>query len=290
MVAGLHEVGYFWLGNDHADGSAGTGDLGDSHDVGSNVEILIAEPFAGAAYAGLDFVADEKAVSFRAEFSELLHVFLRRDVDAAFALNGLKDHCYGLIVYGLFHGSDVIVWNVGETGNQGSEGSLVLFLGGGGEGAEGPAMERICGGDEFILCFGLVLAPIPCDFHGAFYGFCAGIAEEDLAGERMLDDKLGQFGLKLVVVVVRKMDELFGLIFYGLHYLGVAVAQEACPPSGEKVKVLVAVFVEEPGSLAFYEGGFDPGVGLHDVAVVIVVNIHTYFTFSKFIISNIMCF
>ena len=137
-------------------------------------------------------------------------------------------------------------------------------------------MERICGGDEFILCFGLVLAPVSCDLHGAFYSFRAGVAEEDLAGERVLDDKLGQFGLKLVVVVVREMDELFGLVFDGFHYLGVAVAQEACPPSGEKVKVFVAVFVEEPGSLAFYEGGFDPGVSLHDVAVVIVVYVHCF--------------
>ena len=153
MVAGLHKVGYFGFGDDHAYWSAGTGDLGDGHDVGSDVEVLIAEPFAGAAYAGLDFVADEKAVSFRAEFSELLHVFLRRDIDAAFALDGLKDHCYGLIIDGFFHGLDVVVMDVGEARDQGSEGSLVLFLGGGGQRAKGPAMERICGGDEFVFGF-----------------------------------------------------------------------------------------------------------------------------------------
>ena len=117
MVAGLHKVGYFGLGDDHTDGSAGTGDLGDGHDVGSDVEVLVAEPGAGAAYAGLNFIANEKAASFRAEFSEVLHVFFRRDVDAAFALDGLEDHRYGFIVYGLFHGSDVIVRNVGEAGD-----------------------------------------------------------------------------------------------------------------------------------------------------------------------------
>ena len=137
-------------------------------------------------------------------------------------------------------------------------------------------MERICGGDEFVLYFGLVFPPVTGNLHGAFYGFRAGVAEEDLAGERMFDDEFGQFGLKFVVVVVRKVDELLGLFLDGFYYLGVAVAQEACPPSGEKVKILVAVFVEEPGSLAFNEGGFDPGVGLHDVAVVIVVYVHCF--------------
>ena len=117
MVAGLHKVGYFGFGDDHANRSAGAGDLGDGHDVRSYVEVLITEPGAGAAYAGLDFVADEETASVGAKLPELGHVLFRRDVDAAFALDGLKDHRYGLVVYGLFHGSDVIVWNVGETGD-----------------------------------------------------------------------------------------------------------------------------------------------------------------------------
>ena len=50
-------------------------------------------------------------------------------------------------------------------------------------------MKRICGGDEFVFRFCLVFAPVSCNLHGAFNGFCAGIAEEDLAGERMLDDE-----------------------------------------------------------------------------------------------------
>ena len=171
----------------------------------------------------MDFVADEETVSLRAEFSEVLHVFFRRDVDAAFALDGLEDHRYGLVIYGLFHGSDVIIWNVGEAGNQGSEGSLVLFLGGGGKGAEGPAMERICGGDEFVFGFRLVFAPVSCNFHGAFNGFSAGIAEEDLAGERMLDDEFGKNGLRFVVVIVRKVDELESLFLNGFYYVGMTV-------------------------------------------------------------------
>ena len=117
MVAGLHKVGYFGFGDDHAYWSARTGDLGNGHDVGSDVEVLIAEPFSGAAYAGLDFVADEKAVPFRAEFSELLHVFLRRDIDAAFALNGFEDNCYGLVIDRFFHSLDVVVRDVGEAGD-----------------------------------------------------------------------------------------------------------------------------------------------------------------------------
>ena len=68
-----------------------------------------------------------------------------------------------------------------------------------------------------------MFAPVSCDLHGAFNGFSAGIAEEDLAGERMFDDKLGQFWLKFVVVIVRKVDELFGLLFYGFYYVGMAV-------------------------------------------------------------------
>jgi hypothetical protein len=65
--------------------------LGRRHQVRLHAIMLHGEELAGAAEAGLDFIGDEQDAVLVAERAQLHHQFLRRDVEAAFALHGLDD-------------------------------------------------------------------------------------------------------------------------------------------------------------------------------------------------------
>ena len=80
------------LGREHgADGEASGEGLGDRDDVGHCVEVLKAEPLAGASEAALDLVGDEEGSGGVAELAGGGEELGRDGVDASFALDGLDE-------------------------------------------------------------------------------------------------------------------------------------------------------------------------------------------------------
>ena len=85
-------VGDFGPRDGQADGRAVAQAFGAGDDVGLHAPLLDAEPFAaGAAPAGLHFVADEHAAIFLDDVGDDREIFLGRRDEAADALNRLGD-------------------------------------------------------------------------------------------------------------------------------------------------------------------------------------------------------
>ncbi len=72
-------------------GEAGGDAFGDGDDVGGDAVVLVAEPLAGAAHAGLDLVEDQQSADLVGLLAQALHELLRRHDEAALALDRLDE-------------------------------------------------------------------------------------------------------------------------------------------------------------------------------------------------------
>ena len=79
------------FGAEHgAHGDAAGEGLGEGGDVGLDAVVLVGEPLAGAADAGLDLVGEQQGAGGVAEVARGLEELLGDGVDAAFALDGFE--------------------------------------------------------------------------------------------------------------------------------------------------------------------------------------------------------
>ena len=107
MVSALHGVGHFRARDGEADGRAVAEAFGAGDDVGRDALLLDAEPLAaGAAPAGLHFIADEDAAVVAHDLVDDLEIFLGRRDESADALDGLGDEA-GDAAAGGWCGSDL---------------------------------------------------------------------------------------------------------------------------------------------------------------------------------------
>ena len=90
MHARSDGAGGFFSAEHDAHGDAVGDGLGEGGDVGQDAEVLVRTPFAGAAHAGLDFVADEERAGGVAEVASGLQELGGDEVNAAFALEDFK--------------------------------------------------------------------------------------------------------------------------------------------------------------------------------------------------------
>ncbi len=90
VVAGLEGGGHLGLGPAGADRHAVAERLGHRDDVGHDAEVLVREPRAGAAEAGLDLVDHEQDPALVAEPADALEVLGGGRVHAALALHRLE--------------------------------------------------------------------------------------------------------------------------------------------------------------------------------------------------------
>lgn len=180
VVAGFDVGAYRGAGDEGgADGDAVAEGFGGGEDVWVgggvvSVEVVAVGPeFAGAGEAALDFVEDEQSGVAVAVIAEGVEEFRGGDVDAAFALDGLDDHAAGLRGDEAGEGFDVVEMAVLEAGEHGAEGSLVFFVGSGGEGAVGAAVKTVVEGENFTLFGGGIfgICDFPGKFEGGFVGF-----------------------------------------------------------------------------------------------------------------------
>ncbi len=248
-----------------ADGESAAEGLGHGNAVGPDAVVLEAEPFAGAADAGLHFVEEEQDFLFVAERAQAGHEFGGGGHDAAFALDGLAQDGDGGGGEGGADGVEVVELGVGEAGHEGLEALLVLGLARGGHGGEGAAMERVLHGDDFVA--GRRGAPLAGQLEEALVGLGAGVAEEDLAAEGEPGDLLREPGLELVVEEVGAVHEDADLLLHGGDDGGMAVAGVADGDARHEVEIFLAGVVPDGDARAAHEG--EPGrIGGHDELAV----------------------
>ena len=94
----LEHLGDLGLGDHHARRDAAGEGLGAGQDVGLDAVVLVGEPLAGAAHAGLDLVEDQQHAALVAQLAQPGEVIRRRDVDAALALDRLDQDRGRLVV------------------------------------------------------------------------------------------------------------------------------------------------------------------------------------------------
>ena len=87
-----------------------------------------------------------------------------------------------------------------------------------------------------------LLIPVPAsELDRTFVGLRAGVGEEDLIGETDFYEFFCQHGLRLIVVVVAAVDDLFCLIRDRLYQRRIAVTQNVNSDTADHVHILLAV-------------------------------------------------
>ncbi len=161
--------------------------LGQRGDVGPDAVVLVGEPLAGAAEAGLNLIDEQESAGGVAEGAARGEELLADRVDATLALDGLDaDGAEFAAVAGgelLLEVVDVVEGDELDAGDQGIEGLAVLGFVGGRDRAHGAAMEAMLeredlgsdgatlGAEEFGVDAGELERRLP--------GLGARVAEED---------------------------------------------------------------------------------------------------------------
>ena len=188
------------FGAEHrAHGDAAGEGLGEGGDVGLDAVVLVGEPLAGAAHAGLDLVGEQQRSGGVAEVACCGEELLRDGTDAAFALDGFDAD--GADVGGEFGAQigDVVEADELDAGHDGREGLAVLRLVRGRDGAQGAAVEAVLEREELcadLLAFAAQQAGVGAgELQRGLPGFGAAVAEEDAVEAADLGQAQGEFGV-----------------------------------------------------------------------------------------------
>jgi len=227
--------------------------------------MLIAEPLAGAADAGLDLIEEKQDFPFVAKGAQAGHEIGRGGNNPALALHGLAQNGDGGGRERRAHGIEVVELRQGEAGHEGLKSLLVLGLAGGGHGGEGPAVERVLHGDDLEPA--VQGAPFAGELEEAFIGFGPGVAEKDFAAQGNAREFLGEPGLQFIVEEVGAVHQDAGLLPDGVNHGGVAMAEIVDGDAGHEVEVFPAGVVPDRNPRAAHEGK-PRRVGGHDELAV----------------------
>lgn len=227
MATGAEEAGVLLSDPEGADGEAAAHAFGPRDGVGleSRGDGIVAVEVACSSEAALDFIEKEEEVVFLSEGGEAFQELLRGDVDSAFALDGFDEEGDGFVVEGRFDGLEIIEIDVFEAGEERIKAIVDLGLRGGGHGSNGPPVEGLVEGDDFVSSGGL--AKSSCEFDEPVIGFGSRVGEEDFAGllDDFFHDELGKVGLGDDVVEVGAVHQGGGLLRDGGGQSGVAMSE-----------------------------------------------------------------
>ncbi|GBE57853.1 hypothetical protein BMS3Abin01_00779 [bacterium BMS3Abin01] len=245
--------------------------------------MFVSEQPARTPQARLYLVKDEQGALLIHQAARRLQESLFQGIDTAFALDRFHHHRADSFVHRLLQGGNIIAFHISEARKQRPEGLLLLRLGGGGERSHGAAMEAAVKNDypDFPLA-AQVTAPFTRQFYGALVSLGAAVGKEHLAAEAVLGDQLRQPGGGHRVIKVGHMAEHGRLLPDGPHHGGMAVPQIIDGQAGYEIQVGVAFFVIQVTALAPHENHRLPGVGGHDVAIVLLFDVcHKTMCFTR---------
>jgi len=256
-------------GGDGADGDVPAAEgLGEGDDVGLEVPMLEAEPFAGPAEPALDLVGNEEGAMLAAEGLDLDEEIAGGIFDA-FALDGLEDD-----------GGDVAAGEEGFDAGKIADGDamaalevraetvLEMGIAHDGQGTHGKAVEGAFQRDEPAASGGGA-----GELDGALHGLGAGVTEEDgieMSGHA-LDERLGEDAAEEGAIHLDHVGEVeIEDVAEGLLNGGMIATDIEDAVAAEEIEVFEAVevvqvsaagvgvdFVEADGALDGDEGGVD---------------------------------
>ena len=128
-------------GHHHARGDPAGQGFGAGENIGDDSVVLVGKPLAGAPHAGLNLVEHQEHAVLVADPPQAGEIIGRRDVDSPLPLHRLDQDRRRFVVDGRGRGGEVVVGHVDETRHHRLEAGMVLGLGGGREGGEGPAVK-----------------------------------------------------------------------------------------------------------------------------------------------------
>ena len=254
-----------------ADGKAAAEGLGHREAVGEELiaaggvfeDALKTLEAPAAEVTALHGVDEEEKFLLIAELPEAEEVFRGRGGDAAFALYAFNQYGGGGGGKGFARRIEIVEGNMPEAGNQRLETFLHFLLTGGGDAGEGAPVKGVFRGENLKAAF--VMAKLAREFVETFVGLGAGIAEEDLAGCKMLDDALGEASLRLVVIEIGDVQEFLRLLGEGGGDFRMRVAEGAHGDAAAEVEVAPAIHIPDVAARATGEREIKARVGGQDV-------------------------
>ena len=240
-------------------------------------ELLAGEECARSANAGLHLVRHDQNVPGGALLEYGVHKCLLQCVHTALTLNVFQHHCTNGVVQLGFQIGNVIGCHIVEALHKREEIVVEYVLTGGGQGAEGSAVERIHQRQNLVSALAvLVEAVLSRQLNGTLVCLCTAVAEEHLFIAGSLTQLLCEVCLHLGVVQV-------GGVLHGLDLLAdclrprlVAVAQRGCTDAAAEVDVLLSGFVSTGLPCTVIDHHRKPSVCSHDGLVHLFLCCHSY--------------
>ena len=237
--------------------------LGDRHQVGLDAGPFIGEQLAGPADAALHLVEDQQQAMLVAELAQPLQRLRGEWPDAALALHRLDQDRGGFRGDRLGGGVDVVERHLVEAVDLGAETFEIFLLAAGGDRRQRAAVEGAFEGDGAValgMAVDVVIAARGLD--RAFQRLGAGIGEEDLVGEGVFDQPLGEPALARDLVEIGDVPELAGLLGQRRDQMRMAVAERIDGDAAGEVEISLAIGLDQPDTLAPLEsqGGARKGL------------------------------
>ncbi len=236
--------------------------LGRGDDIGDHAVLFIGEEGAAAAIAALDLVEGEDQVVLVAQRAQALHEFLRRDANAALALNRLDQEACGIRPDRRLGRFQIVELHVLEARQQRQEALVHLLLAGRADRRQGPAVEGLVEGDDLEP---VGVAPILVigarRLDRAFDRLGPRVGEEHRVGEGEVDQPLRQVLPLGTAVEVRAMHQRLGLALDRADQPGVRMAERIDRDAAGEIERAPAVLADEVAMLTAH--GPEPAPGVH---------------------------
>ena len=248
-----------------ADGDAVPEPLGEGHDVRQDPIVLMGEPAARAAEAGLDLVQHHQPTVRVTDPPDTREVAGTGHDDPTFALHRLHENRHHVLALARnpLEGLEVVVRNPQEALDQRLETRLHLAVRRRAEGGEGAAVEAAFHDDDHRDVH-LEAVPVQAGkLDRRLVRLCTGIAEECPAHPRDPPERVRQLFLGGDPVQVRGVHEAARLVAEGLRHRRVGVTETAHRDASDGIEVPASLLVPQPDAFPPIEGDRLAGVRPH---------------------------
>ena len=215
--------------------------------------MVAGEQRAGAAEAGLDFVADHQHVVARADLAHALEIARGRHDDAGLALDRLDEEGAGVGRDRRLERGRIAERHRRETGREGAEPIAILRLAGEADDGRRAAGEVALGHDDLRTAFGNALdlvAPLARGLQRRLHGFGAGVHRQRARHAGGLAQALQEGAEPVGVEGARGDGQALRLCRQRLNERGMAVAEAHGRVGRHHVEVAAAGVIPQVGALA----------------------------------------
>ena len=240
-------------GQHHADRHAAGEPLGERDGIGTRAGSGRAQKAPEAPDAGLNLVQEQERAGRVARLAKCFQEARRRRQDAAFALNRLDDHGANVRLHLLLHRVDVAVVDVRHVAEL-SEALAILRRSGHRERAQRAPVKAVVERDDAGARRFTLGVEVPArQLQKRFVRLRAGVAEERAVHLGAPAKLVGEQDVRRVVEVVRRVDDLRGLIADGFDVRRMRVADGVDRDAGAEVEVLLSGGVFDVAAFAAHE-------------------------------------